>query len=65
MLTVRRARTSQLEAEAAEHTVRLAEVESRSASDLRAEQESCLKKISEAETRHQASAGSAAAAVVL
>ncbi|CAB1113789.1 unnamed protein product [Ectocarpus sp. CCAP 1310/34] len=61
-LAAARARISQLEAEAAEHTVRLAAVESRSASDLRAEQESCLKKISDAEARHQASAGSAGAA---
>ncbi|CAN0486601.1 unnamed protein product, partial [Ectocarpus sp. 12 AP-2014] len=52
-LAAARARINQLEAEAAENTVRLAAVESRSASDLRAEQESCLKKISDAEARHQ------------
>lgn len=50
---VSRARISQLEAEAAEHSSRLAEVESRAASGLRAEQEACLKKISDAETRRQ------------
>ncbi|CAM9541564.1 unnamed protein product [Ectocarpus fasciculatus] len=61
-LAAARARINQLEAEAAEHTVRLAAVESRGASDLRAEQQSCLKKISDAEARHQASAGSPAAA---
>ncbi|CAM9564149.1 unnamed protein product [Ectocarpus sp. 6 AP-2014] len=61
-LAAARARISQLEAEAAEHTVRLAAVESRSARDLRAEQESCLKKISDAEARHQASAGSSSSA---
>ncbi|CAM9661664.1 unnamed protein product [Scytosiphon promiscuus] len=48
-----RARIRQLEVEAAEHTSRLAEVESQAASDLRAEQESCLRRISEAATRHQ------------
>ncbi|CAN0430653.1 unnamed protein product, partial [Ectocarpus sp. 12 AP-2014] len=52
-LAAARARIGQLEAEAAEHTLRLAAVESRSASALRAEQESYIKKIFDAEARHQ------------
>lgn len=55
--TTHRARVRQLEAEDAEHTSRVATVESRAVSEMRAEQESCLKKISEAETRHQARSG--------
>lgn len=52
-----RARVRQLEAEDAEHASRLAAVESRAVSEMRAEQESCLKKISDAEARHQVSSG--------
>lgn len=52
-----RARIRQLEAEAANHTSRLAALECRAASELRAEQESCLAKISDAETRHQVMVG--------
>eukprot|EP00903_Cladosiphon_okamuranus_P008996 g8606.t1 len=52
-LVVARARISQLEAEAAGHASHLAAVESRAASGLKAEQEACLTRISNAETRHQ------------
>ena len=48
-----RARIRQLEAEATEHAVRVAALEGRAASDLRAEHEACLAKISDAERRHQ------------
>lgn len=51
-----RARIQQLESEAAEHASRVARLEYRAASDVRAEQESCIAKISAAQTRHQASA---------
>ncbi|CAM9420463.1 unnamed protein product, partial [Hapterophycus canaliculatus] len=52
-LSEARVRIRQLEADAAEHATRLAGIESRAAAELRADQESCLKKISEAETRRQ------------
>lgn len=52
-----RARVRQLEAEDVDNTARLAAVEARAVSEMRAEQESCLRNISDAETRHQASPG--------
>ncbi|CAN0223461.1 unnamed protein product [Pylaiella littoralis] len=56
-LAVARARVRQLEAEDVDNTARLAAVEARAVSEMRAEQESCLRNISDAETRHQASPG--------
>lgn len=50
-----RARIGQLEAESVEHAVSVAALGSRAASDLRAEHEACLAKISDSDCRHQAS----------
>ncbi|CAM9432226.1 unnamed protein product [Laminaria digitata] len=54
-LAAARARIQQLEVEAAENASRLAASESRAALGRRAEQETCLTKISDGERRHQQS----------